>query len=290
MKNDVDLMHRAARASGMEGEVVGCESLGGGCIADVRRIIFGDGASVVLKVQPDAARAEEEARGLKALQSTETIPVPAVLGTDHELLILEHLPVHSPGLNDWERFGANLAALHHCDVGSEYGFDHDNHLGDTLQSNTLHEDWVEFNRSCRIGWLRNKLAARSLADAHELRQIDRVLDGLDTLLPRQPRPSLIHGDLWSGNALPAKGRAIAVIDPAVSIGDGLADIAMMELFGGFPEACHAAYREAAPDLLEIGNVPERLAVYRLYHLLNHWLLFGRSYAGQALSVMNKLLG
>ena len=61
MKNDVDLMHRAARASGMEGEVVGCESLGGGCIADVRRIIFGDGASVVLKVQPDAARAEEEA-------------------------------------------------------------------------------------------------------------------------------------------------------------------------------------------------------------------------------------
>ena len=290
MNSDVDLACRAARSCGIDAEVVGSESLGGGCIADVRRITFADGVSVVLKVQPDPGRAEEEARGLKAIHSTETIPVPAVRGTDHELLILEYLPTHSPLANEWERFGVNLAALHHWDAGSRYGSDHDNHLGDTHQSNEFHDDWVEFNRTCRIGWMRNKLADRSLADAHELRQLDRLLDGLDALLPRQPRPSLIHGDLWSGNALPAEGRGIAVIDPAVSIGDGLADIAMMQLFGGFPESCHEAYRDAARDLFEIGKVEERLAVYRLYHLLNHWLLFGRSYAGQALSVVNALVG
>ena len=253
MKND-DLVHRAARACGNGSEVNGCRSLGGGCIADVRRVMFADGASVVLKVQPDAARAEEEARSLRAIQATETIPVPAVLGIDGELLVLEHLADHAPTVADWQAFGVDLAALHHCDVGSRYGFELDNHLGDTIQSNVLHDDWVEFNRTCRIGWMRDKLADRSLADAHELRQLDRLLDGLDTLLPRHPRPSLIHGDLWSGNALPSEGRGIAVIDPAVSIGDGLADVAMMQLFGGFPEACHAAYRSAARDLFEIGGV------------------------------------
>lgn len=289
MNKESELALRAVRACGIEVEVVGCESLGGGCTADVRRVFLADHTSLVLKVQPDVERAEEEARGLRAIRSTQTIPVPEVLGTDHELLMIEYLPAHSPGVEDWMRFGANLAALHHCDVGSRYGSDHDNHLGDTPQSNVFHGDWVDFNRECRIGWMRNKLADRSLADAEELRRLDRLLDQLDSLLPRQPRPSLVHGDLWSGNALPAEGRGIAVIDPAVSIGDGLADMAMMQLFGGFPESCLAAYRDAACDLFEIGKVEERLGVYRLYHLLNHWLLFGRSYAGQALSVVDALV-
>src|SRR5690606_7037940 len=109
--------------------------------------------------------------------------------------------------------------------------------------------------------------------------IQRVIDQLESLIPRKPKPALLHGDLWSGNALPAQDhtgrKRIALIDPAPSIGDGWADIAMMELFGGFPRACCDAYAARNPDQ---ANIRTRIGVYQLYHILNHINIFGRSYA------------
>jgi len=110
------------------------------------------------------------------------------------------------------------------------------------------------------------------------------------MIPDRPKPAWLHGDLWSGNALPttdADGSSrIAVIDPAAYIGDGWADIAMMRLFGGFPAACFHAYEQCVDD---DDRIEKRIAVYQLYHVLNHLNLFGRGYAGQALAIADRLV-
>jgi fructosamine-3-kinase len=113
-----------------------------------------------------------------------------------------------------------------------------------------------------------------------------AIDAFDRVLPERPRPSLLHGDLWSGNALALVDGTVAVIDPAPSVGDGLADIAMMQIFGGFPATCFRAYAQArGVELAE-----QRLAAYRLYHMLNHLLIFGSGYLGSVKREASILLG
>ena len=174
------------------------------------------------------------------------------------------------------------------DVGEQYGWQIDNHLGDTLQPNQFHDDWVRFNQRCRFGPLRDILAERNLASNAELTALDRLIGGLGEVIPAQPHPALIHGDLWSGNALPTAENGIAIIDPAVSIGDGLADIAMMQLFGGFPRSCFDAYQHATGHDLSEPSHLRAIDCYRLYHVLNHWVLFGRGYAQQGLGLIEAL--
>lgn len=285
-------LSRILDALGLDADPASAVPLAGGCIDDVRAVNLRDGRRVVVKLAAAAraGRLDEEARGLGALGATGTVRVPAVLGRAESGgvagLVMEHL---APGDADdaaWAAFGRDLAALHATPAGARYGHDFDNHLGPTPQVNTWEDDWVVFNQRCRLG----PLVARA-ADAGHLRpdetaRLERFVARLDDHLPRRPRPSLLHGDLWSGNALPTAadgGTRIAVIDPAPSVGDGWADIAMMRLFGGFSDSCFVAYGEAAggePDDLE-----RRLAVYRLYHLLNHVVLFGRGYAASALAIV-----
>jgi len=118
----------------------------------------------------------------------------------------------------------------------------------------------------------------------------RVIERMGDFLPRKPRPALLHGDLWSGNALAARtkdGVRIGVIDPAVYVGDAWADIAMMRMFGGFPPSCLDSYHAATNDT---DGVEERVLVYQLYHMLNHLNLFGGGYKGSALGIAHRLVG
>ena len=115
--------------------------------------------------------------------------------------------------------------------------------------------------------------------------IQSVIDRLDRLVLRRPRPSLLHGDLWSGNALPLADGGVAVIDPACSYGDSWFDIGMMRLFGGFPDACFDAWREGQEDRAQSS---ERTDVAQLYHLLNHVNLFGAGYVGQVCTIVERL--
>ncbi len=204
-------------------------------------------------------------------------------------LLTNFIPSGSGGGGQWRSFGEELARLHQAPVGARYGFEIDNHLGRTPQPNRWNEDWVQFNRGERLGHQLALARTAGLLHGEEVRRIDRLIEGLDRVLPCHPRPSLLHGDLWSGNALPtvdAQNLArVAVIDPAPSIGDGWADIAMMKLFGGFPAATYEAYASLAEDREE---VERRIAVYQLYHLLNHVNLFGRSYAGQMMQLVGGL--
>lgn len=281
-------IERAMEACGLCSGIKHITSLGGGCIADVRQIELQSGENLVAKLSPDTSRLQEEADGLTTLASTSTVVVPRVLGVAEGALFLEYLVPGKAVTEDWHVFGEQLAALHHAEAGERYGLGHDNHLGNTPQRNDFHDDWVDFNRTCRFQPLKTMLMGRSLASTEELGMLDRLIQTMGELIPSKPQPSLLHGDLWGGNALTTQEKGIAVIDPAVSVGDGLADIAMMHLFGGFPQPCFDAYQDASGVSLANQDVQTRLEVYRLYHVLNHWVLFGRGYAEQAMGLVRSL--
>jgi fructosamine-3-kinase len=297
MNNEDAAIDAALREAGIDGPVTASRDLSGGCIHRVRELTLADGTQLVAKLT-DAAQIglfREEAAGLEALADTHTVLVPrplVVTNAGGAAVLLMTAIVHGRAESQaWGRFGRELAALHGADPGdvTGYGFDGDNHLGTTPQPNRWHDDWVRFNADCRLGHQLTLAARNNLLSGPEARRVEGVIDRLETLIPRRPKPALLHGDLWSGNALGAVDEGgeerIAVIDPACSYGDGWADIAMMKLFGGFPSRCLEAYAAETDDR---EGIEPRIAVYQLYHVLNHVNLFGRGYAGQAMTLAASL--
>ena len=290
------IIDEGLRAAGINEAITNISPLSGGCIHEVLRVELAGGRGVVAKVA-DSSRASmlgEERAGLELLARANAVLVPRVLGLHvretASVLLMQHLVPHPAGESAWRQFGDELARLHLHGGCERYGFEGGNHLGTTPQPNDWHDDWVEFNRNCRLGHQLSLARRNNLLSPAEAHRIERVIDRLDEFIPRTPKPALLHGDLWSGNALPTvddRGRSrIAVIDPACSFGDGYADIAMMRLFGGFPQACFEAYEA---NISEHAQIDTRIAVYQLYHVLNHANLFGRGYVAQAMGLASTLV-
>ena len=181
--------------------------------------------------------------------------------------------------------GAELADLHRLSAG-HFGWDVDNVIGATPQINTPTSGWPEFFADHRLRFQLELAAANGYQDGLEdsgqrlLQAIDRFFESYS------PEPSLLHGDLWGGNWGVSAAGAPAAFDPAVYFGDREADLAMTELFGGFPKAFYVAYNDAWQ--LNDGY-PVRKQLYNLYHVLNHLNLFGDSYLGQAMQMIDGLL-
>ena len=250
-------------------ESVSLYSMSGSTWSRVLRVESVSHPPFVAKVGPCEIM-DEERQGLLALRATNTVRIPEVIGfeaTDRQgVLLLELLERGSDP--DWLQFARELAGLHLLGGENRYGFTTDNHLGATVQRNPWTSDWAHFNRSYRHGALLRSLCL----EPQDLSLVQNAIDAFVDILG-DPRPSLIHGDLWSGNALALADGSVGLIDPAPYYGDALADLAMMDLFGGFPEIFFDAYY--AESNLE--PEPRKLAVYRLYHALNHLHLFGHGY-------------
>jgi fructosamine-3-kinase len=290
-----EAVERALREAGIAAAARGRRDLSGGCIHHVVQVDLDDGTSVVAKISPGSREPmlQAERAGLAAMEATGTVVVPQPLAiVRHEetavLLMTAIQPAPATG-GSWRSLGRDLAALHEAPAGERYGFEADNFIGATPQPNAWRDDWVEFNAEHRLGHQLRLARRAGLMEAGEARRIEAVIGRLGELIPRRPKPALLHGDLWSGNALPTRdqsgGGRIALIDPACSIGDGLADLAMMRLFGGFPRECFDEYFSRRPDREQVES---RLAVYQLYHVLNHVNLFGRGYVGQAMGLAGTL--
>ena len=294
---DQQLLQRILAKSGFHSTITKTCDLSGGCIHSVRKVTLSDDSSLVVKMNNSKYEHlfTEEAAGLDAINKTQTVltPKPLCVCTIDDTAAIIMTSISTASVDDaaWSSFGKELAALHSHDVQNRFGFETDNHIGLTTQPNGWNDDWVEFNKQQRLGHQLNLAISRNLINQNEQRKVTAVMDRLDEFIPTNPKPSLLHGDLWSGNALPAlddnEKMRIAVIDPACYIGDGWADIAMMKLFGGFPNCCYEAYENSVSDHV---NIDSRIAVYQLYHVLNHVNLFGRSYMGQAMSLADQLVG
>ena len=266
------------------GPIHGTSPVSGGCISHGVRAETAGGA-VFLKHLADAPPGffAAEARGLEALRAAagDALAVPAVLahaepdGDAPAWIALEWLEPAPAAPDQGRRLGEGLARVHRTGADAGWGWSADNFIGPLPQHNAPAADWPEFWRERRLRPALQRARAAG-GDAGADREWARLLDRLPALLApaADDRPSLLHGDLWSGNVL-ATARGPALIDPAVYRGHREVDLAMAELFGGFDAEFHAAYREAWP--LAPGW-PARRAAYQLWYLLVHLELFGAAYA------------
>ncbi len=234
-----------------------------------------------------------EAEALGEMRRAETdlvIPEPIAAarpeGDRPGMLVMEYLEP-GPRVDDFdEQLGRGLAQLH--ETSSEaFGFPHDNYCGTTPQPNPRTDEWVEFYREHRLRHQLELAVDHRQVASSDRRAFERLLDRLDEFLGVDPEPpALIHGDLWSGNLHATPDGRPALIDPAAYYGHREAEIGMMELFGGYSETVYRAYQQIRP--LQDGW-RDRLPLYSLYHVMNHYNLFGGHWGRQAFDIVRQWL-
>lgn len=270
--------------------VIDLRQASGGCIHNSYVVVTGTEQYFIKLNQSEAIdvlKSEYDAlMSLSQLQSHVRYPKPFAVGEAEQtsLLLMEYLPIQSMNSECEHRLGEALA-LQHRELGKRFGWHQDNYLGLSQQSNREHRDWVSFFKTERLGF-QFKLAMHKGCDEQLLNLGDDLMADLDKFfIDYKPQPSLLHGDLWAGNA---GGYEIEpfLFDPAVYYGDRETDIAMTELFGGFSNHFYQAYNANWP--LDKGY-KKRKPLYNLYHILNHFNLFGGGYQSQAISMIQQLL-
>jgi fructosamine-3-kinase len=278
-------------ATGSAFRVASARPVSGGCIHASFALTGADGRRFFAKTN-ELAQCENlaaEADGLAALAAA-GMRVPAVVahgaGRGSTFLVLEHLALRDGTPAEFRELGRSLARMHSTAVSTAFGWHRANFIGATPQPNGRTADWAAFWDRERLAPQLALAAARGLGGAlqslgSQVRAaLAKLLDG------HAPTPALLHGDLWGGNAAFLDTGEPVVFDPAVYYGDPEADLAMTELFGGFPRAFYEGYAEIAP---RDAGYAKRRDLYNLYHVLNHANLFGGGYAAQAERMMSRLL-
>jgi len=279
------------------------DRLSGGDINKAYGLTLNTGDTIFMKAnaKSNASFFTAEAAGLQAIASTQAIGTPKILctGTDdgedvgYSFLLLGFIKSTGKRKDYWEVFAQELAAMHKADTRKlmmvesvettcTFGFHQDNFIGAGQQKNTPASKWIDFYRDCRLAPQFQR--ADSYFTAEDRAKITKLLDRLEDFLIEPEAPSLLHGDLWSGNVMCGPDGKAMLIDPATYVGHREADLAMTELFGGFPPEFYQSYREAAP--LQPGY-EERRDLYNLYQLLNHLNLFGPTYLDPVLSIVSE---
>ena len=265
-------------------------TISGGCINSAFRV-QADDVDVFVKVNSPhlAEMFAAEAMGLQEMAELDCIKVPNVIchgsNQQHSYLVLEYIELGSLRGTAQAKLGEQLAALHAI-AQPFFGWHIDNTIGSTPQINVREHDWVSFWQEHRLG-KQLKLAAGRGFTGRLQDQGQRLIEQLPNFfVGYQTQPSLLHGDLWGGNAAADANGNPLIFDPACYYGDREADIAMTELFGGFGGDFKSAYQSHYP--LDVGYQC-RKTLYNLYHIINHVNLFGGGYLGQAESMIAQLL-
>lgn len=265
-------------------------SIGGGCINQGYAITDGNRTYFVKLNQASLIEMfAAEALGLRQMEETKTIRVPKPICWGVEgnssYLVMEWLDLGRSSQQSWEEMGRQLAAMHKwfpATSPERFGWEINNTIGSTPQINSWTAEWAEFYAKYRLGY-QFQLARRR--GGHFPNQ-EQLLAAIPQLLVHNPQPSLVHGDLWGGNAAFTTPGEPVIFDPATYFGDREVDIAMTELFGGFPAEFYQGYNEVFP--LSPGY-ERRKTLYNLYHILNHFNLFGGGYGSQANRMIEQLL-
>ena len=277
------------------------DRLSGGDINKAYGLTLTNGKHIFMKAnaKQNAAFFTAEAAGLTAIEKTGAIGTPEIIctGTDdgedvgYSFLLLKYINSAKPQKNYWEDFAKKLAAMHNADTsvyfenGGKFGFFQDNFIGARLQCNTPSDSWISFFRDNRLA--PQFKAADSYFEANDRKLVTKLLDHLEEFMIEPEKPSLLHGDLWSGNVMCGPDGKAMLIDPACYVGHAEADLAMTELFGGFPPEFYEAYKQVHP--LQPGY-KNRRDLYNLYQLLNHLNLFGPTYLVPVLSIVSEYVG
>lgn len=278
-----EIAYQIGQTTGHQCKIVDRQSVSGGCINQAYQITTDRQDRYFVKLNYPALvdMFAAEARGLLEIAATATITVPQPICwgvvTDCSYLVLNYLDLTCPSSpENWTQMGQNLAAMHRYRITDtpKFGWHLDNTIGSTPQVNTWETDWMTFFKNHRIDY-QLQLARRQ---GGNFIGADLLLTIIPQILANHhPQPSLVHGDLWGGNASFTTGNPV-IFDPATYWGDREVDLALTELFGGFPPAFYQGYESVYP--LDAGYA-RRKDLYNLYHILNHYNLFGGSYQNQA---------
>ncbi|MDX2188569.1 MAG: fructosamine kinase family protein [Bacteroidota bacterium] len=264
-------------------------SVGGGCINNAKKISTSKG-DFFIKSNRDAKPDffEKEAQGLSYLRKQKIISIPEVIGfgiTDETpYILLEFINPGKTKSNYWEDFGSKLAEMHFV-TQNNYGFETDNYIGGIEQSNLQNADWIQFFVQNRIIHQLDIAKKKKLVNVKLENQFVNLFEKLNDILVVD-KPSLLHGDLWSGNVMTDSDGFVSLIDPAVYYGNREIEIAFTQLFGGFDAKFYQAYFSEFP--VEKGY-EKRADIYNIYPLLVHANLFGGSYIKSVESILQRFV-
>jgi len=251
-------------------------------------IAFAADERFFVKMGTCTARLDAEFDGLRCLAETGTARIPKAIAVGQadagSYLITEYLDLSGPRQGSFEQLGRLLSELHQVTTES-HGWNRDNFIGATRQPNGWLDNWPEFFREQR---LRHQLRlARQNGHLGAIQSLgERIASNLQDILGgHAPKPSLLHGDLWSGNCGFDEHGQPVIYDPAIYFGDREAELAMTRLFGGYPPEFYRAYEQSWPLA---PNHKSRFDLYNLYHMLNHLNLFGEPYLRQTENLMRRI--
>jgi fructosamine-3-kinase len=260
--------------------------MGGGCIGEVYRVELTDGTSLVAKLDREGtSHLEREAYMLRYLREKSDLPVPEVYHGSETLLLMAFVEGSSRFSGGAERHAAELLAGLHGITADAYGHERDTLIGSLDQPNPWTESWTEFFREHRLLYLANVAHDAGRLPPEDLKRIGHLAGKLDDLIEESEQPSLIHGDVWSANALAKGDRITAFLDPAIYHADPEIELAFISLFNSFGEAFFARYGEIRP--IRPGFLEVRRDLYNLYPLLVHVYFFGGGYLDSVRSTLRR---
>jgi len=277
---------------GYDVAIISSKFIGGGCISNASKIQTNIG-NFFLKWNATGPadifiREEESLKELKNAANS-NLYIPEVYGSrviDKKpgFLILEYLSTDNSNFSNDEKLGRGLAQIHQHKKNS-FGFYNNNYCGLTLQNNSFTKNWIEFFRDNRLRFLLELIENERPLPASEMFLYEKLMDRIPKLIPKTSEPVLIHGDLWSGNFMYSP-KGPVLIDPASYFADREMEFAIITMFGGFSHRFFSAYNE-------VNSLPtdwqQRNKLYQLYHVLNHYYLFGGGYQSQALNIVKSYL-
>ncbi|MCK5153023.1 MAG: fructosamine kinase family protein [Spirochaetales bacterium] len=257
-------------------KIISSSPLSGGCIGSCYRVKTSS-HDYFIKYYSKKGISREEAQGIKELEKSNTVKVPEVLKVDDHFLVLKFIFQTSKVKDFQEILGTELAMLHKT-TASQFGFYENNHIGSTPQINKFKKTWIDFYLENRLDYQVSISGDKDIIDTYKKLRV-KIPEILEESLEE---PCLIHGDLWGGNVISNEAGEPVLIDPAVYYGNREMELAMTRLFGGFTSEFYNSYNSEFPLLTDW---KERQNLYKLYHILNHFNLFGSSYKHQALELM-----
>ncbi len=282
-----DIQQQLSARFGKDVVIKSISGIGGGCINNASKLVTSEG-DFFMKWNKRCAPGlfTREAESLAELSSVknpylsipETLAVKEV-GDSPGFIVLEYLEPGYVSGNAEENLGRGLATIHKK-TNNNFGFYHNNYCGSTIQDNRWNSSWVDFFGQQRIWQLVGLIRQEKGLPPEHVRVYERLVAKLPELLPSESRPALIHGDLWSGNYMYTNSGP-ALIDPASYYADREMEMGIMTMFGGFSSRFWSAYNEIYPLPIDWR---ERNMLYQLYHILNHYYLFGGGYGSQAIGV------
>ncbi|MDP6574160.1 MAG: fructosamine kinase family protein [Rhodospirillales bacterium] len=252
------------------------QPLGGGCIGDVYRVELEGGGTVVAKLGDGGSGLGLEGFMLRYLADHSTLPVPRVLHAEDRLLIMSWIEGGDGVDAGAQAHAAELLAALHGVTAKRFGFERHTLIGGLDQPNPWSERWIPFFRDQRLLYMGGQAQAAGRLPKRLMGRLEALAGRLERWLEEPEHPSLVHGDVWTGNVLCRRGRVAGFVDPAIYYAHPEIELAFSTMFGTFSETFFARYGEIRP--LRPGFFEERLDLYNLYPLLVHVRLFGGSYA------------